>query len=248
MTSSRRSSRVDGEARVRLKLLGGFELTLAGVPVSLPLRCQRLLAVLAIHDRPLLRSYVAGNLWLDTTEARAQANLRSVLWRLNSHSDRLVEASAQRLRLAPDVEVDLHRAVVLAQRLSEGTATPDELQYASTLLAADVLPDWYDEWLVAERERFRQLRLHALENLCEHLAEAGDLSGALQAGLAAVAGDPLRESAHRALIRLWLAEGNQGEAVRQYSMFRRLLQEQLGLTPSIHIEDLVSGLIASTEL
>jgi DNA-binding SARP family transcriptional activator len=248
MTSSRHSSRVDGEARVRLKLLGGFELTLAGVPVSLPLQCQRLLAVQAIHDRPLLRSYVAGNLWLDTTEARAQANLRSALWRLNSHSDRLVEASAQRLRLAPDVEVDLHRAVVLAQRLSEGTATADDLQHASGLLAADVLPDWYDEWLLAERERFRQLRLHALESLCDHLAEAGDFSGALRAGLAAVAGDPLRESAHRALIRLWLAEGNQGEAVRQYSMFRRLLQEQLGLTPSTHIEDLVSGLIASTEV
>jgi DNA-binding SARP family transcriptional activator len=242
VTSPRLSSLADSKARARVKLLAGFELTLGGKSVSIPLRCQRLLAFLAIHDRPLLRAYVAGNLWLDATDERAQGNLRSALWRLNSHDHWLVEASAQRLQLARDVDVDLHRAVLLAQRLTDGSVAAEDLHHASRALAADVLPDWYDEWLLIERERFRQLRLHALESLCERLVVAGDLSGALRAGLAAVAGDPLRESAHRALIRVYLAEGNHGEAVRQYEIFRQLLREQLGLAPSTHMEDLVSGL------
>jgi DNA-binding SARP family transcriptional activator len=242
VTKTGRTSAADSAARVRVKLLAGFELTIDEEAVALPQPCQRLLAFLAIHDRPLLRSYVAASLWLDTMDDRAHANLRSALWRLNSLGYRLVEANARRLQLARNVEVDLREAAMLAQRLTEGLATTDDLQAASGTLAADVLPDWYDEWLLVERERFRQLRLHVLESLCERLAAAGDLSGALRAGLAAVAGDPLRESAHRALIRVYLAEGNHGEAVRQYEIFRRLLHEQVGLEPSAHIEDLVFGL------
>jgi DNA-binding SARP family transcriptional activator len=224
-----------------LGLLDGFKLTFGGESVSLPLQGQRLLALLAIQNRPQLRASVAGTLWLDTTDHRAHANLRSALWRLNSWGHRLVESDDHHLRLARGVHVDLHAAVVLAVRLIDGSATADELPRARSALSADVLPDWYDDWVLVEREWFRQLRLHALEFLCERLAESGDLSGALRAGLSAVAADPVRESAHRALIRVHLAEGNHGEAVRQYEIFRRLLRERLGLEPSAHIESLVPG-------
>jgi DNA-binding SARP family transcriptional activator len=225
-----------------VQLLDGFKLTFGAESISLPLQGQRLLALLAIQDRPLFRASVAGTLWLDTTDERANANLRSALWRLNSWGRRLVETNDHHMRLAQEVDVDLRAAVVVALRLMEGSAGADELPHAQSVLAADVLPDWYDDWVLVERERFRQLRLHALEFLCERLAAAGDLGGALRAGLAAVAADPVRESAHRALIRVHLAEGNHGEAVRQYHIFRQFLHERLGLEPSTHIEDLVPGL------
>ncbi|HEX2156656.1 MAG TPA: bacterial transcriptional activator domain-containing protein, partial [Actinomycetes bacterium] len=110
-------------------------------------------------------------------------------------------------------------------------------------LAGDLLPDWYEDWVVLERERLRQLRLHALEALCARLTGAGRFGAAVQAGLAAVAGEPLRESAHRTLIRAHLAEGNPGEAVRQYHLYRRLLTDELAIEPSPAIRGLVQPLL-----
>ena len=113
-------------------------------------------------------------------------------------------------------------------------------------LAGDLLPDWYDDWLLIERERFRQLRLHALESLCLYLADRGLFAAAAQAGLSAVAGEPLRESAHRALINAHLLEGNVSEAMRQYRIYSQILVTQLGLEPSEEMRQLVASLPVNT--
>ena len=102
---------------ITLSLLDAFELRLEDEPVSLPPTAQRLLAFLALHERPLLRPYVAGTLWLDTPEDRASANLRSSLWRLNRPGHQLVEATNLQLRLAPQVQVDVRETSDLAHRL-----------------------------------------------------------------------------------------------------------------------------------
>jgi DNA-binding SARP family transcriptional activator len=109
----------------------------------------------------------------------------------------------------------------------------------SALLRADLLPDWYDEWVVDERDRFRQLRLHALEGMAEHLVTIGRYGEALLAALEAAREDPLRESAQRALINVHLAEGNTGEAVRQLRRCEQLFDRELGLRPSRRLTDLV---------
>ena len=64
-----------------------------------------------------------------------------------------------------------------------------------------MLPACYDDWVLVQRDRFRQLRLHALEALCERLTASGRYGEAIDAGLAAVCAEPLRESSHRVLIR-----------------------------------------------
>jgi DNA-binding SARP family transcriptional activator len=208
--------------------------------VLLPLSAQRLLAFVALHDRPVQRPYVAGSLWLDSPEQRAYANLRSALWRLHRCGLRLVESLGQRLALDPDVVVDLREAEVLAHRALDGS-TADVFDVEVSIFSSDLLPDWYDEWIVLERERYRQLRLRALDTLCERLTRAGRLDAALEVGLAAVAGEPLRESSHRALIRVHLADGNVAEAIRQYRLCRRLLREQLDLEPSDQMAELLRG-------
>ena len=226
-------------ARMSLSLLNAFELRCDGELVGLPVSAQRLLAFLALHERPLLRPYVAGTLWLDADDERAGASLRSSLWRLNRSGHRLVEATMMQLRLAPAVDVDLRRALALAKRLLEGTATDEDLDAAEASLDGEVLPDWYDDWLLFERERFRQLSLHALEALSDRLVAAGRPTRALGAALAAVRGEPLRESAHRALIRVHLAEGNRAEALRQGKVCRRVLRERLGVEPSPQLDQLL---------
>jgi DNA-binding SARP family transcriptional activator len=224
-----------------LSLLDAFELRCGDQCVSLPLSAQRLLAFVALHERPLQRVYVAGSLWIEASDERAGASLRSSLWRLNRPGPRLVEATSTHLRLAPDVDVDLHRAFRLAERLLDGTASREELDSASKTLGCELLPDWYDDWLLFERERFRQVSLHALEALTELLLRAGRVVQALDAALLAVRTEPLRESAHRSLIRVHLAEGNRSEALRQYALCRRLLRDRLDVEPSPQLAALVGA-------
>jgi DNA-binding SARP family transcriptional activator len=223
-----------------LKLVDTFELFCDGRPVGVPMSAQRLLAFLALHPRPLLRPLVAGTLWPETSEERAHACLRSALWRLHRLGHGLVEATGAHVRLGSAVHIDLDRSEVLARRLLDQTDV-DALGLDPSPLFGDVLPDWYEDWVLLERERFRQLRLRGLDALSERLARAGRLGEAFEVGLAALAADPLRESAHRALVRIHLAEGNTSEALRQYTLCRRLLGEQLGVRPSEHMEVLVGG-------
>jgi len=225
--------------RASLSLLHAFELRCDGRLVNLPRSAQRLLAFVALHEHPLQRVYVAGTLWIDATDDRAGASLRSSLWRLNRPGHLLVEATSTHLRLAPDVDVDLRRALAVAHRLLDGSADAADLDAGEEVLCGELLPDWYDEWLLFERERFRQVSLHALEAVAERLVHAGEVARALEAALSAVRSEPLRESAHRVLIRVHLAEGNRIEALRQYELCRRLLRDRLGVEPSSQLDELL---------
>jgi DNA-binding SARP family transcriptional activator len=224
---------------IRIGLLGTFDLRVAGEPVSLPMNGQRLLAFLALQGRPLTRSFVAGSLWIDSTEDHAAGSLRSALWRLN-RDGRLVDASAERLALVPSVEVDVAEAVAQAHRLLDPEC--DDLpSLREVRLHDDLLPDWYDDWLALERERFRQLRVHALERLCDLLIATRRFGEAIETGLAVACAEPLRESAHRILIRAHLAEGNRAEAIAHYRRFRTLLRNELGLEPSPEMSALLAA-------
>jgi DNA-binding SARP family transcriptional activator len=229
---------------MELHLLDSFELRCVGDSVPLPLSAQRLLAFLALQERPVLRVHAAAMLWLDAPEERAYANLRSALWRLRRPGLVVVEASSRQLGLAPGVRIDLRDSDSLARRVLAGEAVGEVVAENWPLLASGLLPEWYDDWVLVERERHRQLGLHALEVLCETLVAAGRLPQALEVALAAVGGEPLRESAHRALMKVHLAEGNHSEVVRQYDRYRELVHERLGLDPSLQMELLVEGLTA----
>jgi DNA-binding SARP family transcriptional activator len=221
--------------RVRLRLLDAFEVVCDGEVVELPFASQRLVAFVALHARPVLREHVAGTLWLDTTEARAAGNLRSTLWRVQKRAAHLLAVDARTIQLDHAVDVDV-RAI---DALAHGDEPPDARAFAGELL-----PGWYDDWVLLERERFRQLSLRALDTVCERHLRAGAIGEALEAGLLAVSLEPLRESAHRAIIRVHLADGNVGEALRQYRLCTRLLREQLGIGPTPQLRDLLGRLDA----
>ena len=222
---------------VRIRLLGRFELTTGNRPLRVTPAGERLLAYLAIRPDPVGRYAVASALWPDCTDVRAAANLRSTLWRLPGHNQaEVVTSSAGRIALMPAVSVDIHD---VGDQLIRRSAT----EASVATLRQDVLPDWPEDWLTATREWFRQVRLHALEALSDQHRAAGRLDAALDAGLAAVTCDPLRESAHRRLVRLHIAEGNFSEALRQYDIYRRLVQAELGLPPSPQFRRLMAPLL-----
>ena len=237
----RRDKEEDDQPRGRLELLDGCAVSLMGRPVPLPLGSQRLLALLALHERPLQRTYIAATLWADYAEQRSVANLRTALARLPQTAGRLVEVVGRQLRLSMWVTVDVRETAELARRVVDGDGHVLRVNGLHRRLMDDLLPDWYDEWVLAEQERYRELRLHALEALCDGLTHLHAFGPAIEAGLAAVAGEPLRESARRVLIRAYLAEGNRAAAMFQYRKFHSLLDRELGMSPSRSLTELVTA-------
>jgi DNA-binding SARP family transcriptional activator len=222
-------------ASTSLSVLRGFEVRAGSDVIALPFNGQRLVAYLAVRERPQLRATVASSLWLDTTEARAAANLRTALWKIRQLQDGLVQSTGNYLSLGANVDVDLARLLAQARRLISPLEFDPSDADAETL-SGDLLPDWDEEWIQFERERLRQLRVHALEALCRRLSQAGRHAEAIDAGQAAVAAEPLRESAQRTLIAAHLAEGNFWEARRQFGLYRDVLWESLRLPPSEELQ------------
>jgi DNA-binding SARP family transcriptional activator len=226
----------------RLTLLNGFRLECDDDTVRLPSSVQRLLALVALAPDPLTRPRIAFTLWNESTESHAYGSLRSALWRLRQLKHRVVVATEDTLALAPGVLVDYHHGLRLANGLLEEHADAAAISLLGGPLAGELLPGWYDDWVLDERERYNELRLHALEALCELNLHEGRVGHAIDACLTAVRIDPLRESSHRALIRAYLTEGNRAEALRHYRRFARRLRDETGLRPSAQMDELVLAL------
>ncbi len=176
-----------------LNLLGSWHLTLGGHPVAVGLRQQRLIAALGILGARSRHS-LASLLWPDSSEAQAAGNLRASLFHIMHKLPGLVCPSPDSLFLEPGVTVDFHRIRWLIADIQEAAnlAEPDS---ADLLYHADLLPGWYEDWVIFEQERLQQLRLDGLEALAKHYLRAGATGPAIEAALAATAIEPLRESA-----------------------------------------------------
>lgn len=228
------------EAGVALSVLNGFELTYLGSRVSLPSGAQRLLVLLTLQNDALDRATAAERLWPDRSPQRAAANLRSALWRSRAFSDTtVIECAGPQLRLSPLVRVDLHDARWRARSVTVTDGWPTLVD----ALSRELLPGWTEDWLVLERQRWDQERVHSLETLAQALRSSGLYLNALQTALAAIAVEPIRETAHRIVVDTHLAEGNAGCALKHYQRYRALLAHELGVTPSARMTELVSELL-----
>lgn len=235
---------------VELRLIGGFELVCDGSPIELADPARRLLALLALRRKAQPRAFVAGNLWPDKLDARALANLRSALWLLHATGcPVLVDVKGWALALSPSVHVDVHRVQAEVGPLIESASTarpvPDaadsRLTVDSDSLFEDLLPGWYDDWVLLERERFAELQVHALDVLVEALIDADRHGLAIQLALRLVALDPLRERSQLALIRAYLAEGSFGRARRQHRAFCELMESSFGSSYRVGFDDVIAA-------
>jgi DNA-binding SARP family transcriptional activator len=225
----------EGSREMRVMVLGAFQFSDGNSLLVMPGGSQRLMAFLALRDRTVSRAATAGTLWPDVSEAHAQAALRSALSRLETIPRRALQVSSVDLALEDSVHVDIREARALANRLLVvgGAATAGDTTAAAVMaLSSELLPDSYDDWAMLEAEDWRQLRLHALDALAHRLSDEGRFGDAIGAALAAVRGEPLRETANATLIHIHLAEGNPSEALAAFDRYRSLLHAELGLDPS----------------
>jgi DNA-binding SARP family transcriptional activator len=237
MTTTAHQAR-EGSSAWSVGLLGGFRLLDAGQPLDLSTDAQRLVAFLALSGTRVTRVHASGRLWMDRSQERAFANLRASLYRIRRTAGGLVNADARTVGLSPDIEVDIDLIGRWGDELigladgRNGHARNGHTIEDLRPLALELLPGWDDEWTVIERERIRQLCLHRLEEIADRLVDLHCYPLAIQAALTAIRFDPLRESAHRRLIRAHLGEGNSAEALRAYKAFEDLLANELGLPPT----------------
>jgi SARP family transcriptional regulator, regulator of embCAB operon len=226
-----------------VQLLGGFELHDDEGHVGVGPSEERLIAFVALAGQELPRPHVALHLWPPYGSEQAGANLRSTLWRLRRLRPSPVAATRTTLRLASDVTVDTVELTHRCRLAITGNAPGPDVLVDIERLGSDLLPGWHEDWVQLERERFRQLRLHALEALCHQLLAHGRFAEAVAAASTAVGIDPLRESGTRMLVAAHLAEGNPSEALRTFRSHERKLQRELGLRPTRRLLDLVEPLV-----
>ncbi|MET9670264.1 BTAD domain-containing putative transcriptional regulator [Streptomyces sp. NPDC006475] len=228
-----------------LELLKPFEFTYDSKRVSLPLGAQRLLAFLALNSDGTHRTALAEELWPDCTPFRAAANLRSALCQARRiRAVNVVDIVGPRLLLSCSINVDLHRVWESGRQIMAGLdPLPVEWDELIAGLSRELLPGWAEDWLIVERERWDQMRVYALESLGQQFQTAGQYLPALQAALAAMAVDPMRETAHRIVIEVHIAEGNIASAVKRYQDYRSFLERELKVAPSRQMTQLVQEMI-----
>jgi DNA-binding SARP family transcriptional activator len=227
-------------------LFGGPYVVLDGRRLEVPEGSKRLLAFITLNARPVDRQHVAGCLWPSGSDQRAAGNLRSALWRLKCAGINVIESDKCSLTLRNGTVVDIRVVSEWAARLIDGSAAQSDLcPVFWPADAMDLLPGWYDDWIIFERERIRHRLLHALEALSRRLIEAGRCAEAVDAAISAVGVDPLRESATRILIEAHLAEGNLVEGHRAYERYRDTVRRELGVEPSRQLTDLVRATFSS---
>ena len=231
----------------RLRLQGRWQLLADGEDVGLGHREERLTALLGITGHSS-RPHVAGMLWPESTEPRALASLRRAVLQVQHSCPGLLQADRVSIGLHTGVEVDIddvRRAAAAAEdALAEGAAG----LLLGQLVGEDLLPDWYDDWVLPERERLEQLRVKALERIARRALEAGDLQLAVDAARAASDVDPLLESASELAIRAHLSRGDPGSALREFDRCRDAVRQELGVPPSRTILELIEPALTESRI
>ena len=233
-------------AHLNLLLLGGFQFFADNrlVPGLNSSRLQSLLAYLAMHrDAPQPRQRLAFLLWPDSTEEQARANLRNLVFLIRRawpSSDLLLSRDGA-LQWNPEEVLSLDTAKF------EAAVNAGEFERAINSYKDDLLPCCFDEWILVERERLKQMYVAALEGLAEQEEAAGDYSDALRRTLRLLQVDPLREETHRRVMRLHALSGDRAAVLHAYQNCATQLQQELGVEPSLTTRQLYERLMNCSE-
>ncbi|MGD8624776.1 MAG: BTAD domain-containing putative transcriptional regulator, partial [Anaerolineae bacterium] len=228
--------------KLQLALLGPLEVRRAGTLVTgfTSIKVQALLCYLAVTGQPHLRPSLAGLLWGEMPEANAQNNLRKAL----SNLRRLVGPHLAITRQAVAFERDsaYWLDVEAFESLAGGAAQPasQRLAEAVALYRGDFLDGFYvrqapafEEWVLAQRARLRELAVQALHTLAVHHTRRGEAGYpvALDYVTRLLALEPWREEAHRQLMLLLALSGQRGAALARYETCCQVLGQALGVEP-----------------
>jgi DNA-binding SARP family transcriptional activator len=239
--------------RLNLTLIGDFQARIGqGPPLRLRTRkAQALLAYLAMPaGLPHSRDKLAALLWGDRPLSQARGRFRETLFALRRAlapaEPPCLAASGEAVALEGGaVDID----VLTFTRLA-AVADVESLARAVDLYRGEFLEGFvfrgtpFEDWLMAERERLRELALETMARLLAQQRRAGATGQALRTALRLGALDPLQESVHRTLMRLYSELGRREAALRQYQACVETLQAELGIEPEEETRQLYQDLLS----
>lgn len=233
----------ESEVGLRLNLLGKPAVRRNGSSeVDIPLSLQPFLGYLGVErSSGCYRERMIDALWPQLAPDQGRRRLNTVVWRARAlfGEAREVVHTSRTGHIALDrecVEVDIAPTVAaLSDENRAAAARADSgaiarLQQAVLADAEDFLAGCYDDWVVQARHQLRLAMMGGIETL---LATASNDEESILWAERLVRRDPLREDAHRRLIRLYAEAGRRSDALRQYELCERRLRDDLGVEPLI---------------
>lgn len=221
----------------KLDLLGPWRLRRDAADIYVASRQQRVIAALAVRG-PSIRNCLAGLLWPDNPESRALESLRVSVHLITHQAPGLIVSEGASLSLTGQTDVDLHKVKARTRTLNEDCSSVTASMVAE-LRDAELLPGWYEDWVLFEQDRLRQDRLRAFTAVSKQLLQQGEFEVARATAEAALEIEPLYETAVRFLFTAELQQGNPAAAVRCYERYRMRLEKIMGLQPSESFKGLI---------
>ena len=213
-------------------------------------KADELFCYLLIHrKRSYSREFLASLLWQHNSTAQSRAYLRRTLWQLKqtlknkfdtSLADSLLHVKPDWIQVNPEAVIWLdlelfERGFVEAEKIPEKQMNEDcieDLQHTLDLYEGDLLENYYQEWCLTERERFRHQYLVMLDKITNYYESRGCYETALTYAEQKVVFDRVNENTHMQLMKLRYYCGDKSGAIRQYEQCVRILQSEYNIKPS----------------
>ena len=243
---------------MEVQLLGGLKIYHDGREAK-ALQTERLTLFLTYlflnSERPPSRKQLAFLFWPDSTDEQARTNLRNLLHLLRRafpEIDSFLEVDSQSIHWKSDALIKLDVAQFMGA-LAQAKATKDEqarirhLQEVVNLYRGELLPGFYEDWILVRREEFHQAYLNALTQLAKLLEDARQYEEAIEAVNRLIRSDPLNEAAYGHSMRLHALRDDRAGALQVYHNCVTVLKRELDIEPSAEIKSLYEQLIQTKE-
>ncbi|MEP6895738.1 MAG: BTAD domain-containing putative transcriptional regulator, partial [Chloroflexota bacterium] len=235
---------------LQIRLLGQFDIRLNGKRVTIPTRAaQSLFAYLVLTaGTPHRREKLAGTFWPDTTDDNARKNLRQELWRIRKALS-AQQASTNDYLLAQELTIAFNRSAQYwldVAQLERPEIDLESLTANLSLYQGELLPGFYEDWIMLERERIRSLFENKMEQLLKQLVAAERWTAVQEQGERWLALGNTLEPAYRAMMLAYGARGDMAKVSSTYQRCMEELREQFGLEPSAETRALYDGLLKGT--
>jgi class 3 adenylate cyclase len=235
---------------LQIRLLGQFDVRIDGKRVAIASRVgQSLFAYLVLTAGiPHRREKLAGMFWPDTSDENSRKNLRNELWRIRKAISAQQSNESEYL-LADEFTLTFNHDAEYWLDVSQMERPDLDLQSLTSNLSlyqGELLPGFYDDWIILERERIQAIFESRMEQLLEQLVVAERWIAIQEWGERWLTFGKAPEPAYRALM---LASGVHGDMAKVASLYQRCtdeLQEHLGVKPSAETRALYDGLRKGT--
>jgi DNA-binding SARP family transcriptional activator/ATP/maltotriose-dependent transcriptional regulator MalT len=241
-----------------VQLLGGFNVLYDGQEVK-AFRTERLILLMSYlllnSEKPIPRKQLAFTFWADTTEEQSRTNLRNLFHHLRKafpEIDTLLDIEGQTIQWknAASVDLDIQQfkaSLTNAKSVKDDSSRIQHLKQAVDVYRGELLPGYYEDWILSHREELHQAYLTALGQLAKLLEDSRQYEEAIEISSRLIRSEPLNEDAYQLAMRLHALNNDRAGALQAYHACVTVMRRELDIEPSDEIKNLYEQLVRSAE-